>query len=116
MAFIADTILASGSFVVAIYCLILSKRLRKFTSMENDIGKAISILSNQIDELRKSVKNAQQSGEVTINKLKYANKNADNSAKHLELLVASLHSLPIKAEIKSNDNPFVARRQLQGNE
>jgi hypothetical protein len=113
MAFISDILLTAGAFGAAIYCLVLSRRLRKFTDLEGDIGKAISILSTQMDELNLSLHSAQKSADLSVKRLNDGTNRAETAARHLELLVASLHSLPQKNDEKANSNPFFARRDFQ---
>ncbi len=113
MAVISDIILAAGSFGAAIYCIVLSRRLRKFTDLESDIGQAISVLSKQINDLNGSLRLAQKSGDFTVQRLQSVSERGESAAKHLELLVASLHSLPKQQPISSAGSPFLARRKLQ---
>jgi hypothetical protein len=113
MAFISDILLSAGAFCVAIYCIVLSKRLRRFTNLESDIGKAIKTMSTQINELNLSLKRAQETGKQSVKRLNDGSQRAESAARHLELLVASLHSLPQSVEKKPVANPFFARRELQ---
>lgn len=113
MAFISDIFLSAGAFGVAIYCMVLSRRLRRFTNLESDIGRAITTMSAQINELNLSLKRAQETGNQSVKRLTEGSKRAEASARHLELLVASLHSLPENHEKKQNNNPFFARRETE---
>ncbi|MEO9824249.1 MAG: hypothetical protein ABJO29_09490 [Yoonia sp.] len=113
MAFISDILLSAGAFGVAIYCMILSRRLRRFTSLEGDIGKAIKTMSVQISELNLSLRRAQENGNQSVRRLNAGSQRAEEAAKHLELLVASLHSLPSAEKNQQASNPFFARREQQ---
>ena len=42
MTLIADILLAAGAFGAAIYCYVLSGRLKKFTTLETGMGGAIA--------------------------------------------------------------------------
>jgi hypothetical protein len=113
MAFISDILLSAGAFGVALYCMVLSRRLRRLTNLEGDIGKAIHTMSSQIDDLNLSLRKAQETGEQSVKRLNDGSQRAEAAARHLELLVASLHSLPQKTAPKQPNNPFFARRDLQ---
>ena len=112
MAFISDILLSAGTFGAAIYCMVLSRRLKRFTNLEGDIGKAIKTMSLQILELETSLQKAQASGNQSAKRLNEGSHRAEAAARHLEILVASLHSLPSGREKKPKDNPFFARREL----
>lgn len=113
MAFISDILLSAGAFGAAIYCMILSRRLRRFTNLESDIGQAIKTMSAQINELNLSLKRAQETANQSVRRLNDGSQRAEAAARHLELLVASLHSLPESKDTKTANNPFFARREVE---
>lgn len=113
MAFISDILLAAGAFGVAIYCMVLSKRLRKFVNLEGEIGQTIERLIAQIEKLDSSLTRAQDMGRKSVKNLSEENTRAESAAHHLELLVASLHSLPTTEAKHREQNPFFASRKLQ---
>ena len=51
MELIADILMVAGSFGAAIYCYVLSARLKKFTTLETGMGGAIAVLSAQVDDM-----------------------------------------------------------------
>ena len=112
MTLIADALLASGALLSALYCLILSRRLRKFTDLEKGVGGAVALLSAKADDLDRTLRSAQTSARSSVTKLEDVSGRAEAAARHLELLVASLHSLPdVSQAAKSKaENPFQARR------
>lgn len=112
MAFISDTLFIAGAFCLAIYCLILSRRLTRFGNLESEIGKVITGLSKQIDTLTLSIHKANESGERSVNTLRAETIKAEAAARHLELLVASLHTLP-QTKITKQGNPFFARQNTE---
>ena len=117
MTLIADALLAGGALVSALYCLVLSRRLRKFTDLEGGVGGAVSLLASKADELDRTLRAAQATAKGSVNKLEDVSTRAEAAARHLELLVASLHSLP---EVKDPgasavDNPFQAKRKTMSN-
>lgn len=116
MVFLADILLAGGAIVAAFYCLILSRRLRKFTDLEDGVGSAVALLATKADQLDKTLRSAQVTASHSVTKLEDVSGRAEAAARHLELLVAALHSLPTEAPAaQSNPNPFRARRG-EGNE
>lgn len=54
-----DTALQFGlilaSAVLAIFCLVLARRLRKLNDLESGLGSAIAIMSAEVDRLEKSI-------------------------------------------------------------
>ena len=112
MSFLADTLLASGALVAAFYCLILSRRLRRFTDLESGVGSAVSLLAKKADDLDRTLKAAQTTASASVTRLEDVSARAEAAARHLELLVASLHSLPGSAPAPSppSANAFRARR------
>ena len=117
MALLADIMLASGALLAALYCLILSRRLRKFTDLESGIGSAVKMLSVKADALERSVKAAQASALQSVKTLDEVSDRAEAAARHLELLVASLHSLPDVPQTRPpQPNPFQARRPAPNGE
>ena len=58
MNLIADILLVAGSFGAAIYCYVLSGRLKKFTTLETGMGGAIAVLSAQVDDMTRALEKA----------------------------------------------------------
>ena len=58
MILIADILMAAGSFGAAIYCYVLSGRLKKFTTLETGMGGAIAVLSAQVDDMTRALEKA----------------------------------------------------------
>lgn len=109
MAFIADVLLIAGALGAGFYCLILSRRLRNFTNLEKGVGGAVAVLSAQVDDLSKSIEQARTSASGSVESLASVSERAEKAARHLEMLVASLHDLPGKPEEKPAANPFFVR-------
>lgn len=98
MSLIADILLIAGAFGAALYCLVLSNRLRRFTDLEKGVGGAVAVLSAQVDDMTKALKSAQSSAQATSGTLDGLTQRAEDAARRLELLVASLHDLPDSPE------------------
>lgn len=109
MATISDILLMAGAFGAGFYCYILSRRLRRFTDLERGVGGAVAVLSSQVDDLARALNKAQGSANGSVAKLNDVNNRAEDAAKRLELLVASLHDLPEPAPQKAPANPFFVR-------
>lgn len=94
MEFIADILLITSACAAAVYCVVLSRRLRRFTDLEKGVGGAIAVLSVQVDDMTKTVKTAQVAAVGSKDSLDKLTIRAESAARRLELLVASLHDIP----------------------
>jgi len=95
MALIADMLLIAGSLGAATYCLVLSRRLRRFNDLETGMGGAIATLSAQVDGMTRALETARESARHSSDSLEGLTARAEDTARRLELLVASLHDLPL---------------------
>ena len=59
MELIADVLLVADAIGAGLYCFILAKRLNRFNDLEKGVGGAVAVLSVQVDELTKTLANAQ---------------------------------------------------------
>jgi hypothetical protein len=111
MELIADFLLIAGAASAAFYCFVLSRRLRKFTDLETGVGGAVASLALQVEDLTKAVETAQNSAGFSTEKLAQDTAKAEQIAKRLELLLASMHDLPEPKQTHQEPvNPFYARR------
>jgi hypothetical protein len=92
--FISDFLLGIGALAAAIYCLVLSRRLQKFTQLESGMGGAIAVLSAQVDDMTKALDKAQAAAKSSVSNLESMTGRAEGIAEKLELLLASMHDLP----------------------
>ena len=106
MEFVADILMIAGALGAAFYCHILSRRLRKFTDLEKGVGGAVAVLSAQVDDLNRTLKQAQGTARDSVGTLTGVTTRAEETAKRLELLLASMHDLPTE---KPDLNPFYVR-------
>lgn len=97
MNFLSDLLLAAAAIGAAAYCFILSRRLSALSSLEGGMGSAIAVLSSQVEDLKRLIKVAQGSAGRAESQLSEQTKRAENVAKRLELLMASMHDLPTAA-------------------
>jgi hypothetical protein len=94
MDMISDMLLVAGSFGAAIYCYVLSTRLKKFTTLETGMGGAIAVLSAQVDDMTVALEKARGAANGSAESLEALTARGETVARKLELLVASLHDLP----------------------
>lgn len=94
MALIADILMAAGSFGAAIYCYVLSGRLKKFTALESGMGGAIAVLSVQVDDMTRALEKARLAATGSASTLDAQTQRGEQIAARLELLVAAMHDLP----------------------
>ncbi len=52
MDLIADGLLFLGALTASLYCLVLSRRLRRLTQTEDGMGKVITTLSDQVEDMQ----------------------------------------------------------------
>ncbi|MCV6591671.1 MAG: hypothetical protein OIF48_01870 [Silicimonas sp.] len=98
MDLIADILLIAGALGAGLYCVVLSRRLNKFTDLEKGVGGAIAVLSAQVDDMTKALETARSSTNSSAESLDALTGRAEGVAQRLELLVASMHDLPVDDE------------------
>jgi hypothetical protein len=94
MELISNILLVAGSFGAAIYCYVLSTRLKRFTTLETGMGGAIAVLSAQVDDMTVALDKARGAANGSAESLEALTARGEAVARKLELLVASLHDLP----------------------
>lgn len=94
MELISDILLVAGSFGAAVYCYVLSNRLKRFTTLESGMGGAIAVLSAQVDDMTVALEKARGAANGSAESLEALTVRGEAVARKLELLVASLHDLP----------------------
>lgn len=94
MSIIADILLGAGALGAGIYCLVLSRRLQQLTRLESGMGGAIAVLSAQVDDMTRTLTEAQKAARSSAGSLEAQTERAESAVKRLEILLASLHDLP----------------------
>lgn len=94
MDLIADILLAAGALGAGFYCFVLSRRLKRFNDLEKGVGGAVAVLSSQVDDLNKSLRDAQAVSNGSSQALEQLTGRAETVAQRLELMMASMHDLP----------------------
>jgi len=93
MTLIADILLIAGALGAAFYCVVLSRRLTRFTDLEKGVGGAIAVLSAQVDDMTRTLQAAQAQAATSGKTLAELTGRAEDVARRLELHVAALHDL-----------------------
>ena len=91
---LADLLLAAGALAAGAYCLVLSRRLRRFTDLENGVGGAVAVLAGQVDDLSRTFAGAQSATRSTAATLGEVCERAEAAGRRIELLLAAMHDLP----------------------
>lgn len=94
MELIADILLAAGAMGAGFYCFVLGRRLNRFNDLEKGVGGAVAVLSAQVDDLSRTLAAAQHSAAQSAKTLNDLVTRAEDSARRLEMQMASLHDLP----------------------
>ena len=87
---IADALLLGGALCACIYCFVLSRRLKKLASFESGLGGAIAVLSTQVDDMQRVLKETEATAGEASAQLKDLVQEAEDAAGNLEVLLASL--------------------------
>ncbi|MGR3272714.1 hypothetical protein DU478_00825 [Thalassococcus profundi] len=119
MAMIADILLVAGALGAGFYCFVLARRLARFNDLENGVGGAVAVLSAQVDDLTRTLAAAQKTAGASTDSLAQLTDRAEQVAKRLELMVASMHDLPTGDAPPPRDNsgggePVFLRRAQGG--
>lgn len=94
MEMIADILLVTGALAAGFYCFVLARRLSRFTDLEAGVGGAVAVLSAQVDDLSRTLESARAAAGTSTDSLGELTGRAEDVARRLELLVASMHDLP----------------------
>jgi hypothetical protein len=115
MVLIADILMAAGSFGAAIYCYVLSGRLKKFTTLETGMGGAIAVLSAQVDDMTRALEKARTAANGSADGLQALTVRGEAVATRLELLMAAMHDLPdpVAAPTPAEPEPADPERRLR---
>lgn len=116
MKLLADMLLLLGALGAAFYCIVLSRRLRRFTDLETGVGGAIAVLSAQVDDMTRSLEAARKIAQSSAVSLDGLTERAESASRRLELLMASLHDLPDAQQQAVQRPPAAARPAAEAGE
>jgi hypothetical protein len=128
LAYAADALLILASLGAAVFCLVLSRRLTRLSSIDNGLGGAIAVLSAQVDDMNTALAEMKSGTESSAERLEDLNREARQLTEELELMLSACHDLdhaapkaadiPVaEVDIGSGDETPVfgtRRRQTQG--
>ncbi|MCC5955909.1 MAG: hypothetical protein JJU07_07395 [Natronohydrobacter sp.] len=89
MGLLIDLVIAVAALLAAAYCMVLSRRLRALTRLDGDVGKAIAVLSQQVDALTRALHQAEKTNAQASSALDAQIDRADATARRLELMMAA---------------------------
>jgi hypothetical protein len=113
MDLIADILLAAGALGAGFYCLVLSRRLKRFNDLEKGVGGAVAVLSSQVDDLNKSFATARQVSEGSSQALDQLTGRAESVAQRLELMMASMHDVVPETNIPAQQPARAVRAESE---
>jgi len=100
----ADALLILASLGAAVFCLILSRRLSRLSSIDNGLGGAIAVLSAQVDDMNRALSEMKAGTQTSAQKLEALNREAQQLAEELELMLSTSHDLaPTKEQAEAPD-------------
>ncbi len=98
MSLIADGLLLVAAFSAALYCRILAVRLRRLGNTDKGLGGAISALTIQVEEMKSVLSQVADTADKRAREVQHLTGQADQAARRLELLLATLHQEQDAAE------------------
>lgn len=116
MDMIADILLVAGALGAAVYCVVLATRLKRFNNLENGVGGAVAVLSVQVDDMTRTLRKAQSAAASSTAELTALTGRAEEVSRSLELMLASMHDLPLNPGEDSTAAPLEpdqAKAELQ---
>ena len=108
MELIADGVLILAATVAGLYCLVLSRRLHSLTQMESGLGKAITGMSEQVEEMKRALAEAKSSTEESAQALAEQVRIAEGVASKLEAMIKDAKIVE-KTDLPINGAPMPAR-------
>lgn len=105
MTLIADALLIAGALGATLYCIVLARKLNKFNDLEKGVGGAVAVMSAQVDDMTKTLTQAEAEAKRSAADLEAATGRAEAAVTRLELLLASLHDLPEQPSTQPSSAP-----------
>lgn len=94
MEMLADIALGTGSLCAAAYCYVLARRLKRFSTLETEMGGAIAVLSAQVDDMTRALKSAQAAARENADRLQTLTDRAEAVAARLTEAVPTPDAAP----------------------
>ena len=87
MELLADGLLFAAAVGAAVYCRALAIRLRRLTALDSGMGRAIAVLSAQVDDMTRALQGARGAAEGSEERLVRASERAEVLVRRLELMI-----------------------------
>ncbi|MCB1366713.1 MAG: hypothetical protein KDK00_03030 [Rhodobacteraceae bacterium] len=94
MSMIADGLLLFAAMTAALYCHLLSRRLKRLGDTDKGLGGVISTLTIQVDQMKAALDGVRADQARRADELQALSARAEAAARHLHLQLASLHDDP----------------------
>jgi len=101
MDLIADALLLAGALTAAIYCWVLSKRVKGLTDLDTGLGSAIASLSSEVSEMQTALHAAQSVTGASLSDMEELAERAERAAENLKLMLATVQEEKEAAPRKS---------------
>ena len=112
MSIITDGLLIATCLTAALYCIVLSRRLARFSDTESGIGKQISQLNTILEETRASTKESQSGAKSVSDRLSRDLSGARKASKDLAALMERAEAVLDRAlELQDSDFTRPTRNQ-----
>lgn len=111
MQLVADILMGLAALGATIYCIVLSRRLKRFNQLESGMGGAIAVLSAQVDDMTKALNRAQATAATSAEQLRSLTERAEQGAVRLEMMLASLQDASAPAAEPEMPRYRVSRRR-----
>ncbi len=98
MTLVADILMIAGALGAAFYCMVLSRRLRRFSDLDKGVGGAVAVLSVQVDDMNRTIRQAEKAAAESAARLNELTERSEDAARRLELMIAAMHDLPVDPE------------------
>ena len=106
---VSDILLIAGSFGLAAYCWVLSRRLRRLAKTDEGMGASIAALAGKVDSLHETVRVATSEADSAAERLGKLIEEADRHEGELSVLMAGLSDVEdlsgALAEAAKGDGP-----------
>lgn len=94
---ISDVLLLAATGGMALWCRILTRRLKAFNNLDTGLGGTIATLTLQVDDLKDSLAAVTAQSQDRGAVIEAANQQADDRIGRMEMLLASLEDLEAEA-------------------
>lgn len=90
MDLIADALLLAGALTAAVYCWVLSRRVKSLNDLDAGLGSAIASLSAQVNDMQSTLKSAQIATGASASEMEELADRAERAAENLKLMLATV--------------------------